>query len=54
MTKFKQVEFYIQEWNLTKLVTDQELKDLVRGEPYEARELVKGFVECGYLKEAAE
>ncbi len=54
MTKFKQVEEYIQEWNLIKLVSDQEIKDFIRGEPFCARELTKGLVECGLLKEAAE
>ncbi len=32
----------------------QEIKDFVRGEPFDARELTKGLVECGLLKEAAE
>ena len=54
MSKFKQVEEYIQEWNLTKLVSDQEIKDFIRGEPFDARELTKGLVDYGYLKEAAE
>ena len=54
MTKFKQVEEYIQEWNLIKLVSDQEIKDWIRGEPFDARELTKGVVDYGYLKEAAE
>ena len=54
MTKYEQVEFYIQKDNLTKLVSDQEIKDQVRGEPYDARELVKGLIEYGYLKEAVE
>ena len=54
MSKFKQVEEYIQDWNLTKLVSDQEIKDFIRGEPFDARELTKGLVECGLLKEAAE
>lgn len=54
MTKFKQVEQYIQQDNLIKLVSDQEIKDYVRGEPYVARELVKALIEEGLLKEAAE
>jgi hypothetical protein len=54
MSKFKQVEEYILEWNLTRLASDQEIKDFVRGQPFDARELTKGLIECGLLKEAAE
>ena len=54
MSKFKQVEEYILEWNLIKLVSDQEIEDFVRGEPFDARELTKGLIECGLLKEVAE
>jgi hypothetical protein len=54
MSKFKQIKEYIQEWNLTQLVSDQEIKDFIRGEPFEARELVKGLIECNLLEECAE
>ena len=54
MTKYKQVEEYILEWNLTRLVSDQEIKDYVRGQPYAARELTKELIEVGLLKETAE
>ena len=53
MSKFKQVEEYILEWNLIKLVSDQVIKDFVRGEPYDARELTKALIEYGHLKEVA-
>jgi hypothetical protein len=50
-SKLKQVEQYIQEWNLTKLVSDEQIARWVRawrGE-FDARELVKGLIEYEYL-----
>lgn len=55
MTRYQQVEEYILDWNLVKLVPDQDIRSWVRawhGE-FDARELVKGLIECDYLREAA-
>lgn len=52
MTKLQDVNFYIDDWNLTKLVSDDEIKNYVKYERgYEAREIVKGMIENGLLKE---
>ena len=52
MTKLQEVHFYIQEWNLTKLVDDDTIKAYVKVErEFEAREIVKGMVENELLKE---
>lgn len=46
MTKLQEVHFYIQEWNLTKLVDDDTIKAYVKVErEFEAREIVKGMVD---------
>ena len=54
MSAMQDVNFYIQDWDLTKLVSDKEIKEYVKSERgYEAREIVKGMIENGLLKENA-
>jgi hypothetical protein len=52
MSAMQDVNFYIQDWNLSKLVSDKEIKEYVKSERgYEAREIVKGMIENGLLEE---